>query len=196
MLKEDMWCFMLVIGFGLSEPPVYFLEGHGFPNTLFRAMEGGRNRAHEFPHLKSGKYIGVVSAPLETTNFEPDLVIIDCDPAQLRLLLMARSWRDGRGIECTLTAGAACVWSLVPAIRSEECQVAVPCAGDQTKAMAQDDESIFTIPKGKLEDVVLGLRYLDGHGFKFPLGLALMPEYESYENYIKIGKMVGMECLR
>ncbi len=196
MLKEDMWCFMPVIGFGLAEPPEYFLEGHGFSQFTTSTMEGARNRAHEFPRLKTGKYIGVVSAPLETTNFEPDLVIIYCDPAQLRLLLMAKAWRDGRGIACTLTAGAACVWSLVPAIQSEECQVAVPCPGEQTKAMAQDDELIFTVPRGKLEDVVLGLRYLDEHGLRFPMGLTLMPEYELNEIYIKIGKMMGMEWLR
>jgi len=28
-------------------------------------------------------------------------------------------------------------------------------------ALAQDDEMIFSIPKSKLEDLMLGLRYLD-----------------------------------
>ncbi|MHA1410678.1 MAG: DUF169 domain-containing protein, partial [Candidatus Odinarchaeia archaeon] len=27
MLKEDMWCFEPVVGFGLAEPPKFFLEG-------------------------------------------------------------------------------------------------------------------------------------------------------------------------
>lgn len=28
MLKEDHWCCEPVIGYGLGEPPAYFLEGH------------------------------------------------------------------------------------------------------------------------------------------------------------------------
>jgi uncharacterized protein (DUF169 family) len=28
MLKEDMWCFEPVIGYGLAEPPEYFIQGH------------------------------------------------------------------------------------------------------------------------------------------------------------------------
>jgi hypothetical protein len=28
MLKEDHWCFEPVVGYGLGEPPEYFLEGH------------------------------------------------------------------------------------------------------------------------------------------------------------------------
>jgi len=42
----------------------------------------------------------------------------------------------------------------VPAIQNGECQVAVPCAGDQRRAMAQDDELIFTIPMKQIEELV------------------------------------------
>jgi uncharacterized protein (DUF169 family) len=30
MLKEDNWCYMPVIAFGLSEPPDFFLQGNTF----------------------------------------------------------------------------------------------------------------------------------------------------------------------
>ena len=152
MLKEDMWCFPPIIGFGLAEPPKYYLERHSYFPRVMQTIEAARSHAHAFPRLRAGKYVGVVSAPLETTNFEPDLVMIYCAPSQLRLLVKARSCGDGQGIVCKLTASAACVW--VPAIQNQECQVALPCPGVQSRAAAQDDELIFAIPKGRLEDVV------------------------------------------
>jgi uncharacterized protein (DUF169 family) len=196
MLKEDMWCFPPVIGFGLAEPPSYFLEGHAFFPTMNQSLEAAKNRADAFPRLKTGKYTGIISAPLETTTFEPDWVMIYCDSAQLRQLLLTKVWKDGTGVKTVLTAGAACVWSLVPAILSGDYQVAVPCLGDQRRAMAQDDELIFTIPKKNLEDIVSGLKHLDKQGSGFPQFVSLTPEYSLFEEYVKVGRMMGMEWLR
>ena len=78
-LKEDMWCFEPVVGYGLQEPPAYFLEGYNrFPRDV-KTLEAGRHYADEFPRLEAGKYIGVASAPLGMTPFDPDLVMIYCD---------------------------------------------------------------------------------------------------------------------
>ena len=58
MMKEDMWCFEPVVGYGLGEPPDYFLEGHNrFPEDV-KALEAGKHYAEEFPRLENGKYIG------------------------------------------------------------------------------------------------------------------------------------------
>ena len=196
MLKEDMWCFAPVIGFGLAEPPSYFLEGHTFLTSMSKTPEVARNQADAFPRLKTGKYQGIISAPLEATTFEPDLVVIYCDSAQMRLLLLAKMYKDGSGVKTVLTAGAACVWSLVPAILSGDFQVAVPCLGDQRRAMTQDDELIFTIPKKSIEDIVSGLKHLNEQGAGFPRPVSLMPEYTLFEDYVKVGRMMGMDWLR
>jgi len=58
MLKEDMWCFEPVVGYGIAEPPQYFLEGHNrFPEDV-KTLEAGKNYASDFPRLPAGKYIG------------------------------------------------------------------------------------------------------------------------------------------
>lgn len=193
MLKEDMWCFLPVIGFGLAEPPQAFFDGEGiYPRTM-PTPEAAKNMAQAFPRLKAGKYTGIVSAPLRTANFQPDLVTIYCDPSQLRLLLMARIARDGQGIAPKMFAYAACVEVNVPALLEGECQVAVPCAGDQRRAMAQDDELIFTAPVKHMEDLIHHLRFLDKQGYRIPMALTLKPEYELNESYVKMGKLVGMD---
>jgi len=191
MLKEDMWCFEPVVGYGLGEPPEYFLEGHNrFPRDV-KTLEAGSHYAHEFPRLEVGKYIGVTSAPLRTVNFEPDLVMIYCDSAQLCLLLLGREYKEGYSLKCALSGHAACVYAVVPAIKIGEYQVAVPCRGDHYRAMAGDDEMIFTVPKGRLKDLMLGLRHIESTGSKLPQGYSLRPEHPLSENYEKIAKLMG-----
>jgi uncharacterized protein (DUF169 family) len=133
----------------------------------------------------------VVSAPLRTTSFKPDLVVIYCDSAQLSLLLLGREYKEGYNLKCVLSSHAACVYGVVPAVQSGECQVAIPCRGDHYRAMAGDDEIIFTVPQGKLEELVAGLRYVNSMGSKFPKGYTLHPEYPLLESYEKIARMMG-----
>ena len=191
MLKEDMWCFEPVVSYGLAEPPAYFLEGYNrFPEDV-ATLEAGSNYAREFPRLELGKYIGIASAPLATANFEPDLVMIYCDSAQLSLLLLGREYKEGFNLKCSLSSHAACVYSVVPVIQSGECHVAIPCRGDRYEAMAGDDEMIFTVPKGKLEDLLLGLRHCEEYGSRLPRIHTIQPEHKLPEAYEKIGKMLG-----
>jgi uncharacterized protein (DUF169 family) len=191
MVKEDHWCFEPVVGYGLGEPPDYFMQGHNrYPKDV-ATLEAGKHYADELPRLKVGKYIGLASAPLRTTNFEPDVVTVYCDSTQLCLLLLGREYKDGYNLKCEISGHAACVYGVIPAIKTGECQVAVPCRGDHYRAMAGDEEMIFSVPRGKLEDLMLGLRVIEKTGSKLPVGYSFLPEYPLLESYKKIGQMMG-----
>jgi len=192
-LKEDMWCFEPVVGFGLAEPPAYFLEGHNrFPQDV-ETLEAGSHFAEEFPRLEPGKYIGIVSAPLSKVTFEPDVVVFYCDTLQLNMLLLGREYKDGRGVKCNISNHAACVFAIVPPMQNGKCQVAVPCRGDHYRAMAGNDQMIFSTPKDKLADILLGLRHAEEYGWKLPMNYFVEHETELPESYIKLGKMLGMD---
>jgi uncharacterized protein (DUF169 family) len=192
MLREDMWCYEPVIGYGLQEPPEFFLQGHTrFPRDV-SGLEAGRHYAEEFPTLETGTYVGVVSAPLKLATFEPDVAMIYCDGAQLSLLLLAREWKDGYSLPCNLSSHAACVYAVIPAILNERCQVAVPCRGDHYSAMAGDDEMVFAVPKARLEDLIAGLRYLEKTGSRLPRGYNLPKERPQSDSYERIATMMGL----
>jgi uncharacterized protein (DUF169 family) len=191
MLKEDHWCFEPVVGYGLGEPPEFFLEGHNrYPRDV-ETLEAGKYYAEEFPRLQVGKYIGTVSAPLRATSFEPDAVIIYCDSSQLCLLLLGREYRDGHNLQCALSGHAACVYGVVPSIKSGQCHVAVPCRGDRYRAMAGDEEMIFTLPRSRLEDLMVGLREIEKTGSQLPKAYSFLPEYPMSLNYDKIARLMG-----
>lgn len=105
------------------------MEGYNrYPKDV-ATREAGRHYAEEFPRLEAGKYIGIASAPLKATNFEPDVVMIYCDSAQLGLLLLGREYQEGHNLKCFISGHAACVYGVVPAMQTGECQVAAPCRG-------------------------------------------------------------------
>jgi uncharacterized protein (DUF169 family) len=188
-LFEDMWCPEPVIGFGLAEPPDYFFEGKTRYPVGVKSLEAGANWAKMFPRFETGKYIGIVSGPLTSVSFEPDVAVVYCDSAQLLRLLLGLAYEDGMDINTVLGGHSACVYAVVPSMLKDECQVAVPCRGDRGYAGTQDYEMIFSIPRDQIERVVLGMGQL-GTG-NSPTRFSMNPEYMLSEGYAEIAKLMG-----
>jgi len=196
MLKEDMYCFEPVIGYGMGEPPQEFLNGENrYPGDV-ETREAGRRYAEQFPRLKTGEYIGVLSAPLAKATFEPDVVMLYCDSAQLVVLLMAREYKTGENLPTALSGHAACVYGVVPAIQNGSYQVAVPCRGDHITAVAGDDEMIFSIPMSRFDEFMFGLRtIIEGEGklTRLPVIHEMKPAAVQPESYFRMAELMGMD---
>lgn len=193
MVKADHWCYVPVIALGLARAPKYVLEGNmEYPGRI-ADLKAARDVVKNALQLEHGKYSGIVVAPLESTAFQPDIVIIYCNPAQLRFLLAGIRYREGYQLVTTLEPGSACVNATVPVLKSGECKVTLPCMGDARLAIAQDDEIIFTVPGEKLDDLILGVRHFDTAGFSYPIKYAMNLENPPIESYRKVGKMIGLE---
>jgi uncharacterized protein (DUF169 family) len=190
-LFEDMWCPEPAMGYGLAEPPQYFFEGHTrYPDGV-ESLEAGANYARNFPRFEVGKYIGVVSAPLTTASFEPDVAVIYCNSAQLLKLLLGIAYKDGLDVPSVLGGHAACVYSVVPPILKNSCYVSVPCRGDRARAGAQDDELIFSVPKDKIADLAYGLEQKGTS--TIPMRFSMKAEYKLQPSYAKNARLIGMK---
>jgi len=191
MTKEDMWCMAPFIAFGFVEPSKEWLEAKH--RALLGINKEARGKAvQSAPRFKVGKYMGIVSAPLEKCSFEPDMFIIYCNPYQLTHLLVAKDCIDGVDVTCTLSGHSACVLAVVPVIQNRKCWVASPCRGDRGIAMAQTNEVIFSAPIEILGDFVKAFRYLEEHGQQIPFELELHPERKLKDGYAAIGRTMGI----
>ena len=88
MDKYSEWCWNPLIGFGF----VPCREGSDEFELVCRHIgigDGDAARAFfaGFPRLPEGKYTGIVVSPLGLCALEPDLILIYCNPAQLRSLV-------------------------------------------------------------------------------------------------------------
>jgi uncharacterized protein (DUF169 family) len=196
MLKEDMYCFEPVVGYGMGEPPQEFLNGENrYPGDV-ESLEAGRRYAEQFPRLETGQYIGVLSAPLGGATFVPDVVTVYCNSEQLVVLLMAGEYKTGENLPTALSGHAACVYGVIPAMQNGTYQVAVPCRGDHITAMAGADEMIFTIPAQKFDEFMVGLRTIvggEGKLTRLPMIHEMKPGAVQPASYAKMAQLMGMD---
>ncbi len=192
MLKEDNWCYGPVIAFGLAEPPDDYWQGEYHYPSRTKTREAALTSVNSLVRLEVGSYIGILSVPLMTADFQSDFIMMYCNSAQLGRMLSSLKYVDGLDITSTLSPGGACFNAVVPVVLGNKCQVTIPCAGDRRLAMAQDDEMILTIPADRLADLIEGLRYLDKFGSLFPIKYEMRPEYPLSDNYLKLGRILGM----
>jgi uncharacterized protein (DUF169 family) len=194
MLKEDNWCWGPLIGYGLVEPPDFFLEGQIFYPHMVANLEAAKNLAKKFPRFEYGKYVGIVSAPLKTANFEPDLVMTYSNTSQLRSLLLAMKYKEGYQVTSTFDPIDSCVFSVVPVILTGQCQITLPDPGDYERALAGEDEIIFSVPRDKMEDLMLGLRHFEERGLGYTHFIQEMrPDFPQPEFYKKLFKQWGLD---
>lgn len=192
LLLEDNWCPEPLIGFGYGEAPEFFLNGGNRYPASASTPEAGARWAQNMPRLQAGQYIGILCGPWESTDFEPDTVIMYCDPAQLTQLMISVNWIDGGDAFSQISGHAACVYAAVPAILSRQFTVAVPCIGDRKRGIAQDNEMIFTCPPEKAEALMEGFRKCTSTQVGFPIQQDVAFEYPLAPAYKKIGEMMGL----
>jgi len=193
MLTEDNWCFEPVVGLGFKEPPGIFLDGHNrYPSTA-SSVEAGSLWAHQMPKFEVGKYQGIVVAPLEKISYKPDIIVLYVDASALTHLLIAVNWIDGNDATCVLGGHSACVYTIVPTIKNNQFQIAVPCIGDRKRAVAQEDEMIFSFPVTKAQSLIDGLISTNPTQVGYPIKYDLLPEYQLAESYKIMGRLVGID---
>ncbi len=193
MFKDDFWCFEPVEGLGFSERIPYFLEGHHrYPDSV-RTLEGASEWCKNMPHFEHGTYQGIVSAPINSCNFMPDVIIMHVNGMMTSQLIIVRNWIDGKDLNCQLSGHAVCVYGVVPPIQKGECTVAIPCKGDRRLASAQDDEIIFSLIPEMLPDFVEGARYLQEHNWGIPMLQEYKEEYDLKPGYARVAEKLGMD---
>ncbi|MCB2225400.1 MAG: DUF169 domain-containing protein [Desulfarculaceae bacterium] len=166
---EDMVCPLGAVALGFVPASEGFLEGHtGVPNWV--CSDAARAVvAEDIPKLPHGQGTRFIVAPLEQVDWEPQLVLVFGNPAQMVRMVQALVHHTGKAISFTALGGIGCATYVSQALISGQCQL-VPCgAGDRIFAMAQDDEMAFAIPAGELDKVLSGLEATAKAGLRYPV---------------------------
>ncbi len=142
ILKEDQWCWAPLLAYGLVDDPHHPIV------EAFAAL----------PRFERGKYIGMVTAPLKSASFEPDLVLIYSDTAQLREMLSAVVFPEKKLVKSEFNPIDSCVYAVVPVMMDGQYRITLPDPGEASRAFAGDDEIIFSVPKDKVGALAEGVK--------------------------------------
>jgi uncharacterized protein (DUF169 family) len=183
MLKEDNWCWGSLFAYGLIERSVA---------DNYHELE---KDIKYIPMLEFGKYIGIVSAPLKTVVFEPDMVMIYSNTAQLRNMLYALSFIGEGLVDSPTYPVASCAFSVVPALSGQYC-ITLPDPGEFGRALAGEDEIIFSVPKEKVDNLVSQLKAFDQMrmGYRYHSFLEMRPDFPRPDFYKRLYRECGLDA--
>lgn len=135
----------------------------------------------------SKPYTGVVAAPLDLAKLEPDVIVIYATPGQTLKVLMGLAYQEGEAPGNHVSGQASVCQCIARTLHSGMVCVDISCVGDRRYGLVQDDEMLITIPAGKLEQVVRGMKASDpfaSYPFSPFLGFNVLfpPDYEPTAN--------------
>ena len=135
--------------------------------TWFASPEEALKQQQETPRVPVGE--AIVVAPLGKEKFEPEVVSIYANPAQVMMILCGLQKEKYERFQFFFIGEGACADSLAQCYASGKPAVAIPCYGERTMGQVADDEIVVALPPGELGRAVSGMKKLAKIGFKYPI---------------------------
>jgi uncharacterized protein (DUF169 family) len=168
MGQEDMLCPIGSVAVGFVPAKEGFLDGRfGIP-YWFSSQEATANMMKEMAHLEYGRHKYVVAAPIERATFEPHVVVMYGDPAQVSRLIQAVTYVTGEPVLSRSMGGGACSEQIARTMLTGKPQSVLAGGGDRMLAMTQDHETSFVIPASVIDAFTEALEATYRAGARYP----------------------------
>lgn len=193
--KQTHWCWNPLIGLGHVDCSVGTDSFDVVSKFLgIEDEQASRNFFEKFPRFPLDTYKGIVVGPLKDCGFEPDVVLIYCNNAQLRSLLWGIKHKTGKLVETVMDAIDSCVYAIVPPMQTGDYQVTLPDIGEFERAMAEEGEIILSVPAGRMDEVISGLQFFqDRHMGYTHLERELELDYSRPPFYNMLYRLWGLD---
>ena len=193
MGKEDMQCSLGAAPFGFFKNIDFFEEGNLAAGMFTASKESGKKQEDLVDRFDHGTYSHILVAAANRAAFEPDLIMIYGNPAQIMRLIQGALYRDGGAVHSSAMGRLGCA-AIITAIKNDECRYLVPGNGDRIFGMTQDYEMAFLMPPSKTDSVMEGLLMTHKAGVRYPITSffdfeATFPP--SYQEQMKIWEEAG-----
>ncbi|MCG6879355.1 MAG: dephospho-CoA kinase [Deltaproteobacteria bacterium] len=157
---------------GLNELPSFYKDGTFRSIVWVQTKEDGKRFEAAIPRIPTGKYEAVVMAPLVYDPFEPDIVLIYGNPAQMILLINAVQFEDYEVMQFHCVGESSCSDAIARCYLNGKPQLSIPCYGERRYGHAQDDELVMALPASYMEKALRGLEILYRRGVRYPISFA------------------------
>jgi dephospho-CoA kinase len=157
---------------GLTDIPDFMKDG------TFRSLVWTKNRAdgkiyeNAIPRIPTGKYQAVALAPLVYNPFDPDIVLIYANPAQMMLLINSLQFEAYEVMTFFCVGESSCSDAIARCYNTGKPSLAIPCYGERRYGHAQDDELVMAIPEGLMDKALQGMEMLYKRGIRYPVSYA------------------------
>jgi dephospho-CoA kinase len=157
---------------GLTELPELYRDGTFRSIVWTKTRQEGRKYENAIPRLPVGEYEAVAMAPLVYNPFDPDIVLIYANPAQMMLLINALQYEDYEVMEFFCVGESSCSDVIARCYLTHKPSLSIPCYGERRYGHAQDDELAMALPAPVMDKALRGLEALYQRGIRYPISFA------------------------
>lgn len=186
--REDQLCPMGGLTLGFEAPKKTWLDGTFGEGPTTQGKEAREKAANALRRFDHGKYKILLIAPIARAAFEPDVVIMYGDSAQVMRMVQASTFERGCVLSSTASGGADCSELITQTMQTDECQFILPCNGDRVFGMTQDHEMAFAIPASKIDTTIRGLKHTHDMGQRYPIPTFLRFQAQFPDGYTNLMK--------
>lgn len=168
--RDDHYCPYGALTLGHVPLKPFFLEAEYWKEGMLPGTREGAiksNKAKKTLPYNKDSYLLI--SPLDRADFNPDLIVIYANPAQVMRLVMAALQGKGGAITSSASGGRDCSDIIAAPLLDGECHYILPGGGDRIWGLTQDDEMVFSIPVGQAETVANGLEATHKIGWRYPI---------------------------
>jgi uncharacterized protein (DUF169 family) len=135
--------------------------------TWMPSVDEGLKQQEDYPRVPPGE--AIVVGPLVKENFEPDVVLIYGNPAQIMMLMCGLQKIKYERFQFHFIGEGACVDSIGQCYTTGKPALAIPCYGERAMGQVKDDEIVIALPPSEIDRAIQGLEKLAKIGFKYPI---------------------------
>src|SRR5499427_4655042 len=193
LTREDHICSLGITAIGFDKPLPIYNVGTLCEGMYTETKEAGQRSEAAIDKFAPGEYETVLVAPLDRAIFEPHLVCVYANPAQVMRLTQAALWKRGGRLHSSFEGRAVCADIIVTTMQTGEPQVILPCSGDRIFGQTQDHEMAFAIPWARMEEIVEGLRGTHNGGIRYPITQFMEYEAKLPPRYMEVNRLWDAE---
>lgn len=187
--NEDVSCPLSQVSLGFERELPFFKEGNLCEGMYTKTKEAGRRTEAAVPKFKHGQYKYVLIGPVARANYEPDIILIYGDSAQVMRLVHAALYEEGGTLTSNFMGRYDCADYTAGVIDSGKCQVILPCNGDRVFGFVQDFEMAFAIPYTQIDKIINGLHGTHKGGVRYPIPFFMNWEATFPPKYVELEKL-------
>jgi uncharacterized protein (DUF169 family) len=135
--------------------------------TWFHSPEEALQQQNDYYRVPVGG--AIVLAPLTKQKFEPEVLLMYGNPAQIMMVLCGLQKVKYEHFSFSFIGEGACSDSLAQCYITGKPAVSIPCYGERSMGGVSDDEIVVALPPGELERAISGLKELAKIGRKYPI---------------------------
>lgn len=195
LAAEDMVCVpaRIVFGFSNSPDPVDSLSGLFCEVSFSRGAPQAEKEVASMHRFEKGEIAGILFAPLQKADFDPDTILFYGNPGQMTRLAQAWSYGTGERVAGCTGGKVECDEYLIAPFKTGAPRMVIPGNGERIFAMTQDDEMVFAISAKNLPGLMQGLKEAGKPiGARYPVTPYQNFQPEFPKNYKELGKSLGM----